>query len=188
MKRELERPHTIILAQAMDAAKRALGHAYGLTTLGAICNWIEKMWDDGLVRQLETPPLTVESETWDDPGDYPSGAGGGPLASRRYIIDIHGCHKYAICLPSEWVQAESGIVVSTDNAPELLALLLADCPKLAASAKKELLDCIPADVWEYENEADVAGRYSLAFDSVGWTGHPSGGLVCMIVEAKLMER
>jgi hypothetical protein len=29
-------------------------------------------------------------ETWDDPGDYPSGAGGGPLPSYNYIADVEG--------------------------------------------------------------------------------------------------
>lgn len=29
-------------------------------------------------------------ETWDDPGDYPSGAGGGPLPSHKYIAACDG--------------------------------------------------------------------------------------------------
>ena len=29
-------------------------------------------------------------ETWSDPGEYPSGAGGGPLASRRYVSRLDG--------------------------------------------------------------------------------------------------
>ena len=29
-------------------------------------------------------------ETWSDPGEYPSGAGGGPLASRRYVARFDG--------------------------------------------------------------------------------------------------
>lgn len=29
-------------------------------------------------------------ETWDDPGDYPSGAGGGPLPSHKYIATCDG--------------------------------------------------------------------------------------------------
>lgn len=29
-------------------------------------------------------------ETWDDPGDYPSGAGGGPLPSEKYIATCEG--------------------------------------------------------------------------------------------------
>jgi len=29
-------------------------------------------------------------ETWDDPGDYPSGAGGGPLPSYKYIDGCEG--------------------------------------------------------------------------------------------------
>lgn len=29
-------------------------------------------------------------ERWDDPGDYPSGAGSGPLASRDFVADIEG--------------------------------------------------------------------------------------------------
>lgn len=29
-------------------------------------------------------------ERWDDPGDYPSGAGSGPLASYNYVADVAG--------------------------------------------------------------------------------------------------
>jgi hypothetical protein len=29
-------------------------------------------------------------ETWDDPGDYPSGAGSGPLASFQYLAGLEG--------------------------------------------------------------------------------------------------
>jgi hypothetical protein len=29
-------------------------------------------------------------ERWDDPGDYPSGAGAGPLPSHTYCVDIEG--------------------------------------------------------------------------------------------------
>ncbi len=29
-------------------------------------------------------------ETWDDPGDYPSGAGGAPLRSYDYVADVSG--------------------------------------------------------------------------------------------------
>ena len=29
-------------------------------------------------------------ETWGDPGDYPSGAGGGPLPDRRYVSAVTG--------------------------------------------------------------------------------------------------
>lgn len=34
--------------------------------------------------------LEREIETWDDPGDYPSGAGGGPLPSYQYVSGISG--------------------------------------------------------------------------------------------------
>ena len=29
-------------------------------------------------------------ETWDDPGDYPSGAGSGPLPSYDYVAEVEG--------------------------------------------------------------------------------------------------
>ena len=29
-------------------------------------------------------------ETWDDPGDYPSGAGSGPLPSHDYVAEVEG--------------------------------------------------------------------------------------------------
>lgn len=34
--------------------------------------------------------LELEVDTWDDPGDYPSGAGGGPLPSRKFVAGIDG--------------------------------------------------------------------------------------------------
>jgi len=34
--------------------------------------------------------LEVEIETWDDPGDYPSGAGSGPLPSYNYVACVSG--------------------------------------------------------------------------------------------------
>ena len=34
--------------------------------------------------------LKPEIERWDDPGDYPSGAGGGPLPSHNFVAGIDG--------------------------------------------------------------------------------------------------
>ena len=34
--------------------------------------------------------LSLEAEHWDDPGDYPSGAGAGPLPSYDYIAGVSG--------------------------------------------------------------------------------------------------
>lgn len=34
--------------------------------------------------------LEVEVETWDDPGDYPSNAGSGPLPSYQYPAEVVG--------------------------------------------------------------------------------------------------
>ena len=34
--------------------------------------------------------LMCEYETWDDPGDYPSGAGGGPFPSYDFVGSITG--------------------------------------------------------------------------------------------------
>ncbi len=34
--------------------------------------------------------LEILVETWDDPGDYPSGAGAGPLPSYDYIAGVEG--------------------------------------------------------------------------------------------------
>src|SRR6516162_10687083 len=34
--------------------------------------------------------LSLEIEHWDDPGDYPSGAGGGPLPSYDYVAGVSG--------------------------------------------------------------------------------------------------
>ena len=37
-----------------------------------------------------TDTLEPVIETWDDPGDYPSGAGGGPLPSYQYVEAVEG--------------------------------------------------------------------------------------------------
>jgi hypothetical protein len=34
--------------------------------------------------------LALEIERWDDPGDYPSGAGAGPLPSYNYVGSVSG--------------------------------------------------------------------------------------------------
>lgn len=34
--------------------------------------------------------LKLELDTWDDPGDYPSGAGSGPLPSYTFVAGIEG--------------------------------------------------------------------------------------------------
>ena len=34
--------------------------------------------------------LKLEIERWTDPGDYPSGAGGGPLASYDFVAGVEG--------------------------------------------------------------------------------------------------
>jgi len=34
--------------------------------------------------------LKLELDTWDDPGDYPSGAGGGPLPSYTFVAGVDG--------------------------------------------------------------------------------------------------
>lgn len=34
--------------------------------------------------------LKFEFDTWDDPGDYPSGAGGGPLPSYSFVAGVAG--------------------------------------------------------------------------------------------------
>lgn len=40
------------------------------------------------ILKHEAPSVNIEH--WDDPGDYPSGAGGGPLSSYQYIDSIDG--------------------------------------------------------------------------------------------------
>jgi hypothetical protein len=34
--------------------------------------------------------LKLRIETWNDPGDYPSGAGGGPLPSYKFVEGVDG--------------------------------------------------------------------------------------------------
>lgn len=34
--------------------------------------------------------LKIELDTWDDPGDYPSGAGSGPLPSYNFVAGVEG--------------------------------------------------------------------------------------------------
>jgi hypothetical protein len=40
--------------------------------------------------QVISDNLKCNLERWDDPGDYPSGAGSGPLASYDYVCDVEG--------------------------------------------------------------------------------------------------
>lgn len=40
--------------------------------------------------QVSSNTLRVTLDTWDDPGDYPSGAGQGPLPSYQYIAGLEG--------------------------------------------------------------------------------------------------
>lgn len=40
--------------------------------------------------QLLKQDLTTQIERWDDPGDYPSNAGGGPLPSYDFVSDVEG--------------------------------------------------------------------------------------------------
>lgn len=40
--------------------------------------------------RLERNTLAVEWDRWDDPGDYPSGAGSGPMRSFDYVADVTG--------------------------------------------------------------------------------------------------
>ena len=37
-----------------------------------------------------TNTLNLEIERWDDPGDYPSGAGSGPLPSHDFVAEVSG--------------------------------------------------------------------------------------------------
>ena len=40
--------------------------------------------------KIITNSLHEELESWSDPGDYPSNAGGGPLPSRLFVADVQG--------------------------------------------------------------------------------------------------
>ena len=47
-----------------------------------------------LTERMETELADVEWETWDDPGDYPSNAGAGPLPSSEWPLTPEGRQKY----------------------------------------------------------------------------------------------
>lgn len=40
--------------------------------------------------KIITNNIAAITDTWNDPGDYPSGAGSGPLASFDYIAELQG--------------------------------------------------------------------------------------------------
>ena len=42
------------------------------------------------VYTVVSDTLEPQIETWSDPGDYPSGAGGGPLPSYQYVKAVEG--------------------------------------------------------------------------------------------------
>ena len=46
--------------------------------------------EGGAAMKVLSNTLRPVVERWDDPGDYPSGAGSGPLPSRDYVESIEG--------------------------------------------------------------------------------------------------
>lgn len=46
-------------------------------------------------------------ETWDDPGDYPSNAGSGPLPSYSYLSHVEGEAKFELG-DKEWQELANG--------------------------------------------------------------------------------
>lgn len=59
-------------------------------------------------------------EQWDDPGDYPSGAGGGPLASYKYIAGCDGELTVEMTLADLLEAAEnSDILDASDCDPKI---------------------------------------------------------------------
>lgn len=45
--------------------------------------------------------LTKIMDRWDDPGEYPSGAGGGPLPSHDYVAEVAGEVEVEMTLAEE---------------------------------------------------------------------------------------
>lgn len=46
--------------------------------------------------QLIRNTLEIEKETWDDPGDYPSAAGSGPMPSHDFVAAVDGEVVYSL--------------------------------------------------------------------------------------------
>lgn len=83
---------------------REIAKARLLTRWEYICCWGCGEWrrfckENGLPENYPTAEeqpmvvtgeLEVVVETWDDPGDYPSNAGAGPLPSHQYAVEVAG--------------------------------------------------------------------------------------------------
>ena len=83
--------------------------------------WCEFIRENGLPENhstAEEQPMTVTGgleiveETWEDPGDYPSGAGSGPLPSYQYAGEVTG--EIHITIPGE-VDIKAGTYSSVEE-------------------------------------------------------------------------
>ena len=64
--------------------------------------------------------LKPHLERWDDPGDYPSGAGGGPLASYWFVEGVDG-HIVVELTPEERADIGDGLAVALGSAYRIAA-------------------------------------------------------------------
>ena len=83
-------------------------------------------------------------ETWDDPGDYPSGAGSGPLPSYQYYAGIEG--ELRVELSSEEATELRAWLESKSDLGEWIERLEISLPAGILSSKwdVELVDGSPA--------------------------------------------
>jgi hypothetical protein len=101
--------------------------------------------------------LKEQWDTWDDPGDYPSNAGSGPLPSVEYVSEVTG---EVICKP---------------EATDLITILQLDngeCDPIQEFFKRELSDnglSCKVKQWSYAVHND--GTIHVTVEEVGETSY-----------------
>ncbi len=92
-------------------------------------------------------------ETWEDPGDYPSGAGGGPLPSYPFVADISGTVTVSVSDAelTAWAGCPVKSTMIRDTIAEYVAasgeLLNAERPSLVAEIKSWTITSIHPSGW-----------------------------------------
>lgn len=59
---------------------------------------------------VQKDPITGYWDRWEDPGDYPSGAGAGPRAPGDWYLVVEGSWKFSIKLPAGSLSTEGDVV------------------------------------------------------------------------------
>lgn len=76
-----------------------------LLDMGALDEYLWEILEGEDIEIRADKAITVTWDRFEDPGDYPSGAGGGPLADGAWMIeDIDCLFSVIFSVPKEWVR------------------------------------------------------------------------------------